>query len=247
VTNNKVWDPNRVDALLKPCATEIWRFENPGGGWVHPVHGHLGHFRLLSRDGSPPPAWEAGIKDTFFVGDYQRLEIIGRFGPHEGKYMIHCHNLVHEDHDMMTQFQIGTKGCDPCSAPARPLPAPARLWRGRGWPRYRGRRSSVGCASAFLFGSVGPGVELPQGFHVVRVAGGVLAGLVSPLCRAGGLWGGSVGGEGRGNCHEAQQGSQQAGGQRCAHLKFARDGSTPMALSSTNTLDLSDGLVMLRG
>ncbi|MFO0030798.1 MAG: multicopper oxidase family protein [Cyanobacteriota bacterium] len=125
VINNKVWDPNRVDAQLKPCATEIWRFENPGGGWVHPVHVHLGHFRLLSRDGSPPPVWEAGMKDTFYVGDFQKLEIIGRFGPHEGKYMIHCHNLVHEDHDMMTQFQIGTNGCDPCAAPARPLPAPA--------------------------------------------------------------------------------------------------------------------------
>ena len=25
----------------------------------------------------------------------------------EGKYMIHCHNLVHEDHDMMVQFSAG--------------------------------------------------------------------------------------------------------------------------------------------
>ncbi|MFM7686133.1 MAG: multicopper oxidase domain-containing protein, partial [Actinomycetota bacterium] len=23
-----------------------------------------------------------------------------------GKYMVHCHNLVHEDHDMMTQFEV---------------------------------------------------------------------------------------------------------------------------------------------
>jgi Multicopper oxidase len=22
-----------------------------------------------------------------------------------GKYVMHCHNLVHEDHDMMTQFE----------------------------------------------------------------------------------------------------------------------------------------------
>jgi hypothetical protein len=30
-----------------------------------------------------------------------------KFGPHRGKYMIHCHNLPHEDHDMMSQFSVG--------------------------------------------------------------------------------------------------------------------------------------------
>jgi spore coat protein A len=24
-----------------------------------------------------------------------------------GRYMMHCHNLVHEDHDMMVQFSVG--------------------------------------------------------------------------------------------------------------------------------------------
>ena len=40
--------------------------------------------------------------------------------------MIHCHNLVHEDHDMMAQFQVGRDGDDPIYAdPARANPAPA--------------------------------------------------------------------------------------------------------------------------
>jgi FtsP/CotA-like multicopper oxidase with cupredoxin domain len=125
VINNKVWDVGHVEAQVAPCATEIWRFINPGGGWVHPLHVHLGHFRLLSRNGVTPPAYEQGMKDTFYVGELQTLEIIGRFGPHEGRYMMHCHNLVHEDHDMMTQFQVGQQGCNPCIAPARPLPAPS--------------------------------------------------------------------------------------------------------------------------
>lgn len=124
VINNHGWDPGRVEARVAPCATEIWRFVNPGGGWVHPLHVHLGHFRLLSRNGLPPPAYERGMKDTFTVGDFETLDIIGRFGPHEGLYMMHCHNLVHEDHDMMTQFAVGTGGCNPCGAPARPLPEP---------------------------------------------------------------------------------------------------------------------------
>ena len=45
--------------------------------------------------------------------------------PHAGKYMIHCHNLVHEDHDMMGQFTVGEGGYDPITtAPAQPGPAP---------------------------------------------------------------------------------------------------------------------------
>ena len=33
----------------------------------------------------------------------------------DGRYMIHCHNLPHEDHDMMTQFRVGpTSTRDPC-------------------------------------------------------------------------------------------------------------------------------------
>jgi hypothetical protein len=35
--------------------------------------------------------------------------------------MIHCHNLVHEDHDMMVQYEVGTGGFDPINA-AKPLP-----------------------------------------------------------------------------------------------------------------------------
>jgi hypothetical protein len=38
--------------------------------------------------------------------------------------MMHCHNLVHEDTHMMTNFEVGKGGADPTSAPARPLPAP---------------------------------------------------------------------------------------------------------------------------
>jgi spore coat protein A, manganese oxidase len=46
-------------------------------------------------------------------------------GPH-GRYMIHCHNLSHEDHDMMTQFQVGAHDadCDPINA-AKPQSGPA--------------------------------------------------------------------------------------------------------------------------
>ncbi len=36
--------------------------------------------------------------------------------------MVHCHNLVHEDHDMMVQFEVGTGGPDPITAaPEKPM------------------------------------------------------------------------------------------------------------------------------
>jgi spore coat protein A, manganese oxidase len=145
VINNLGWDPNRLAARVPACATEIWRFVNPGGGWVHPLHVHLGHFRLLRRNGQAPPAYEQGMKDTFLVGEFETLEIIGRFGPHEGKYMMHCHNLVHEDHDMMTQFQVGTRGYSPCGAKAKPLPEPAEYDPAVGVPKEECSTGLEGC------------------------------------------------------------------------------------------------------
>ena len=47
-----------------------------------------------------------------------------KFGPHRGKYMVHCHNLPHEDHDMMHQFSVGLKDddYDPCDPMTAALP-----------------------------------------------------------------------------------------------------------------------------
>jgi hypothetical protein len=56
-----------------------------------------------------------------YVGENETVRLVMQFGnkkedlhPGEleerrGKYMIHCHNLPHEDHDMMSQFSVGLK------------------------------------------------------------------------------------------------------------------------------------------
>jgi spore coat protein A len=49
------------------------------------------------------------------------VRVVARFGPKAGKYMMHCHNVVHEDHDMMTNFEVGKGGPDPLSAPPLPV------------------------------------------------------------------------------------------------------------------------------
>jgi FtsP/CotA-like multicopper oxidase with cupredoxin domain len=87
--------------------TEIWDIENKSGGWFHPVHIHLIDFKILNRNGKAPFAWELGPKDVVYVGEGEKVRLIMKFGPHRGKYMVHCHNLPHEDHDMMHQFSVG--------------------------------------------------------------------------------------------------------------------------------------------
>ena len=122
--NGKVWDKDRVDANPGLGDTEIWELENKSGGWFHPVHIHLVDFRILDRDGRPPHPYERGPKDVAYIGEGEKVRVLMQFGPRKGRYMMHCHNLVHEDHDMMTQFEVGTGGPDPITAdPAKLLPA----------------------------------------------------------------------------------------------------------------------------
>ena len=111
---------------------EIWELENRSGGWFHPVHIHLVDFKVLDRqildefgnvtEVKQPFPYELGPKDDVYVGENEKVRVLVQFGPNKGKYMIHCHNLVHEDHDMMHQFEVGTGGDDPITTdPARPL------------------------------------------------------------------------------------------------------------------------------
>ena len=95
---------------------EIWELENQSGGWFHPVHIHLVDFKVLDRNGRPPEPYEQGPKDVVYVGENEKVRVIMRFENQRGKYMMHCHNLVHEDHDMMVQFEVGDGGDDPIHA-----------------------------------------------------------------------------------------------------------------------------------
>jgi hypothetical protein len=103
----------RVVANPKLGDVEIWELENSSNGWFHPVHIHLVDFQILDRNGGPPLPYEHGPKDVVYVGEGETVRVLMRFGPQVGRYMMHCHNLVHEDHDMMVQFEVGTGGHHP--------------------------------------------------------------------------------------------------------------------------------------
>jgi spore coat protein A len=102
----------KLFANPRPFAVEQWTIVNEGGGWFHPVHIHLVDAKIIARNtnGGRPFAWEKGPKDVFYAGENESVTLLIQFGtqPHgEGRYMIHCHNLSHEDHDMMVQFAVG--------------------------------------------------------------------------------------------------------------------------------------------
>ncbi|MFF1253011.1 multicopper oxidase family protein [Pseudarthrobacter sp. NPDC058329] len=93
-------------------SVEIWEIENKSGGWFHPLHIHLVDFQVLSRNGKAPFAYERGPKDVVYVGESETVRLLMKFTPHKGLYMMHCHNLPHEDHDMMAQFRVGLAATD---------------------------------------------------------------------------------------------------------------------------------------
>jgi FtsP/CotA-like multicopper oxidase with cupredoxin domain len=101
----------KVFANPQPGTVERWIVKNSSGGWFHPVHIHLVDFKVIKRNGGAPFPYEAaGGKDVVYVGENETVELLMRFHPTDhGRYMIHCHNLTHEDHDMMTQFQVGAE------------------------------------------------------------------------------------------------------------------------------------------
>jgi spore coat protein A, manganese oxidase len=130
VINGKGWDANRIDAKPTQNAYEIWEFVNPGSGWIHPVHPHLIKFQILSRNGKKPPCHQRGWKDVVMVHEFETVRVMMKFKPHKGIYMMHCHNLVHEDHMMMTQFEVigeGNPANHPCSRSAEPMPGNGQL------------------------------------------------------------------------------------------------------------------------
>jgi FtsP/CotA-like multicopper oxidase with cupredoxin domain len=67
---------------------------------------HLAHFQVVSRGGRPPLAQNAGWKDTVDVRPGEVVDVALRFPDLPGRYVMHCHNLEHEDMMMMAAFEV---------------------------------------------------------------------------------------------------------------------------------------------
>jgi FtsP/CotA-like multicopper oxidase with cupredoxin domain len=134
--NGKFFDLDRDDAVPQAGTFEVWNLENDSGGWFHPVHLHLLHagfgFIVVDRNGVPIRRGdqEFGWKETVNLGrNNESLRVLmqwpsvpvnpnNRLAPavpgerpfdfFQRRYVFHCHNIDHEDHDMMAQIRVAT-------------------------------------------------------------------------------------------------------------------------------------------
>ena len=106
--NGQFMDCNEFRFAVSQNSSEQWVLTNLTGDWTHPIHIHLEEHQILSRNGAPPPlAVEQGArKDVTELHPNERVQLFFRFRDWVGKYPIHCHNVVHEDHAMMALWHV---------------------------------------------------------------------------------------------------------------------------------------------
>jgi len=126
-------DGTRVDAEIEQGTGEVWILRNNGKNWSHPIHSHFTEFLLhevngrlvtpetiQSTEGRRHYEYEsADVPIKVFMGGQRRdiatllpndeIKVFMRWDDFLGKYVMHCHNVVHEDHAMMIRWDIVPK------------------------------------------------------------------------------------------------------------------------------------------
>ncbi|HKX33466.1 MAG TPA: multicopper oxidase domain-containing protein [Blastocatellia bacterium] len=111
--NGKFFDGEEVRFEVQQNSIEHWVLQNSSGGWQHPIHIHFEEFQTLSINGVPPansPLVQVGRKDVLRLEHNTEAHLFFRFRDFLGRYPMHCHNTIHEDHAMMLRFDIATVG-----------------------------------------------------------------------------------------------------------------------------------------
>ena len=113
---------------VKRGTREVWEIRNNMTSMPHPIHMHGFQFRIVSRSISPHDVrsrqvaanglgpQDLGSNDTVLVWPGEIVRIAIDFSqPYRGtqRYMLHCHNLEHEDMGMMLTFAVTDSPSDP--------------------------------------------------------------------------------------------------------------------------------------
>jgi FtsP/CotA-like multicopper oxidase with cupredoxin domain len=119
--NDRVFDPDVPQHCVIKGTCEEWLINNntPNAdgptNWAHPVHIHFEEFQILKRFARnsagvsvevPVPALSDGRKDVTKVEAGEGALIRMQFRDYLGDYLIHCHNMGHEDAFMMVHWVI---------------------------------------------------------------------------------------------------------------------------------------------
>ena len=115
--NRQFMDCTRFRFTPQRNTAERWIIKNGSrNDWQHPIHIHLEEHRILSRTSShntvqiKPGNVEFSRKDVFQLRFDEEVEILMRFRDFNGGYPLHCHNTIHEDHQMMLLWNVADVG-----------------------------------------------------------------------------------------------------------------------------------------
>lgn len=109
--NGVVYDDVNARVLARPPqgTIENWQLRYASGPGIHPVHVHLIDFKVVSRSGGRRtvlPYESAGRKDVVLLEPGEVVNVVAQYGPWNGLYQFHCHNLIHEDNNMMAAMNV---------------------------------------------------------------------------------------------------------------------------------------------
>src|SRR4051794_22135530 len=111
--NGQTFDPESSMISPEQGSAAVWKVRNGGGGWVHPFHLHMEEHRVLQRNGKDSPEAghpdDTGKEDVVALDPSEEVIIQRQFRTFTGPYVAHCHNLAHEDHNMMFGWDIKPK------------------------------------------------------------------------------------------------------------------------------------------
>jgi len=109
--DGQVFDPNRIDQVVKLGDVEEWTMFNDQVAPApvpHPFHIHTNPFQVTKVNGVPMNA--RSYEDTVNIPGSGSLTVLIRFLDFTGKAVYHCHIIPHADFGMMGTFKVTKSG-----------------------------------------------------------------------------------------------------------------------------------------
>lgn len=119
--NGETFRTDAVPIAARRNTVEVWDLRNAEHSMPHPMHMHGFQFQVLARQNSPQQIRTLGVhgsgrtvsdlgwKDTVLVWPGETVRLAVDFSHDFGgdqTYVFHCHNLEHEDNDMMVNMRV---------------------------------------------------------------------------------------------------------------------------------------------
>ena len=96
--DHEIFNGDRDDQTVQLNTTEEWVIRNATPNW-HPFHIHVNDYQVVAVNGQPVPA--RYYEDTTAVPPFGEITMRTRFLDFPGRWVYHCHILLHEDKGMM--------------------------------------------------------------------------------------------------------------------------------------------------